>query len=126
MFEDYRIVGQPRGEPLPAGHIGVRVRVPLSGYPTRRWSLDLGSRLVRELAGHAAVGHLRVNVDDVVQGDQIVLEGVEASEATELAGALQRAVDSANRASTDAPNDSQNVTQGEADSIANDIAAGQP
>lgn len=53
-----------------------------------------------------------------VSCDQIVLEGVEASEATELAGALQRAVDAANRAGVDAPNQPENVTQGEADSIA--------
>ena len=58
--------------------------------PSRRWSRDLGARLIRELSGHTAVGHLRLNINDVVQGDQIVLEGVEASEATELAGALQR------------------------------------
>jgi hypothetical protein len=103
MSEDYRIVGRFRGEPLPAGCVGVRVRVRLSGCPGRRWSHDLGARLVRELCGQAAVGHLRLNVNDLVLGDQIALDGVEASEATELAGVLQRAVDAANRASTDAP-----------------------
>ena len=126
MSEDYRIVSRARGEPLPEGRVGVRVRVRLSGCPSRRWSRDLGARLIRELSGHAAVGHLRLNVNDLVQGDQIVLEGVEASEATELAGALQRAVDAANRAGVDTPNQPGNVTQGEADSIARDIAVRQP
>lgn len=126
MSEDYRIVSRARGEPLPAGRVGVRVRVRLSGCPSRRWSRDLGARLIRELSGHAAVGHLRLNVNDLVQGDQIVLEGVEASEATELAGALQRAVDAANRAGVDTPNQPGNVTQEEADSIARDIAVRQP
>ena len=126
MSEDYRIVSRARGEPLPGRTFGVRVYVRLSGCPSRRWSRDPGARLIRELSGHAAVGHVRLNVNDVVQGDQIVLERVEASETTERAGALQRAVDAANRAGVDAPNQPENVTQGEADSIARDIAIRQP
>ena len=126
MSEDYRIVSRARGEPLPAGCVGVRVRIRLSGCPSRRWSRDLSARLIRELSGHAAVGHLRLNVNEIVQGDQIVLEGVEASESSELTGALQRAVDAANQAGVDAPNQHGNVTQVEADAIARDIAFRQP
>jgi hypothetical protein len=92
MSEDHRIVSRARGEPLPQGCAGVRVRVQLSGCPSRRWSRDLAARLSRELVGHAAVGHLRVNVNDLVQADQIVLEGVEAREAPVLGGALERSL----------------------------------
>src|SRR4051795_10225784 len=99
MSEQYRIVGEGRGEPLPAGRVGVRVRIPLSGCPSRRWSRDLSARLTNELVGHEAVGHLRLN--DIVQGDQLVLEGVEAREAPALADALRRAVDATNRACPD-------------------------
>ena len=73
MSEDYRIV-EVRGEPLAADRVGVRVRVQLSGCPSGRWSRDVSARLAGELVCHAAVGHLRLN--EIVQGDQIVLEGV--------------------------------------------------
>ena len=83
-------------------------------------------RLSRELVGHAAVGHLRLNVNDIVQTDQIVLEGVEASEASVLGGALERAVDAANRASTSgALNPTPNVAQEGADGIAQTIEVHQ-
>ena len=36
MSEDYQIVSRARGEPLPEGCTGVRVRVQLSGCPRRR------------------------------------------------------------------------------------------
>ena len=85
MFAEHRIVDQPSGEPLPVGRVGVRLRVPLSGSPSPRWSRDLSARLSNKLTGHAAVGHLRLN--DIVQGDHIVLEGVEAREAPNLADA---------------------------------------
>ena len=75
MSEHYRIVGVSHGEPLPEGSVGVRVRVPLSGCPSRRWSHDLKARLTNELVGHPAVGHL--HLDNIVQADQIVLDGVE-------------------------------------------------
>src|SRR4051794_17918686 len=65
--EQHRIVGPPNGEPLPDGRVGVRVRIRLSGCPSRRWSRDLSARLANELVGHPAVGHLRLN--DIVQGD---------------------------------------------------------
>jgi hypothetical protein len=58
MSEDYQIVGLARGEPLAEGRIGVRVRLQLSGCPSRRWSHDLAARLSQELVGHGAVGHL--------------------------------------------------------------------
>jgi hypothetical protein len=122
MSEDHQIVSQARGEPLPEGCTGVRVRVRLSGCPSPRWSRDLAARLSGELVGHAAVGHLRLNVNDIVQTDQIVLEGVEAGEAPTLGGALERAVDATNRVSApDAPNPPANVRQGEADRIARAI-----
>jgi hypothetical protein len=60
MSEEYQIVSRARGEPLPEGCTGVRVRVQLSGCPSRRWSLDLAARLSQALVGHAGVGHLRL------------------------------------------------------------------
>ena len=125
MSEDYQIVGRARGEPLLEGRTGVRVRVQLSGCPSGRWSRDLAARLSRELVGHAAVGHLRLNVNDIVQADQIVLEGVEQREAPALGHALEHAIDAANRASTATPNPSRNVAQTEADSIARTIEVHQ-
>lgn len=119
MAEQHRITGEARGEPLPAGRVGVRVRIPLSGCPSARWSRALSARLSNELVGHAAVGHLRLN--DVVQGDELVLEGVEEREATGLAQALRRAVDATNQA---CPSDSRHgsrAARGEAQSIAHQV-----
>ncbi len=79
MTEDHQIVGESHGEPLPAGRVGVRVQLQLSGCPSGRWSNTLSANLYTEFLGHPAVGHLRL--DEIVQGDQIVLDGVEASEA---------------------------------------------
>jgi hypothetical protein len=121
MSEYYEIISQARGEPRPAGCVGVRVRVPLSGRPSRRWSDAFGGHLVTELTGHAGVGHLRINVDEIVQGDQIVLEGVEPAEASALAEPLRRSVDAANRATNAEPNLPRNVTQREANSVAAQI-----
>jgi hypothetical protein len=126
MHEDHRIISEAHGEPLPAGRVGVRVSVRLSGHPSRRWSRDLAARLARELTGHRAVGHLRLNVNEIVQGDQIVLEGVEGQEAPELAAALQRAVDAANQAIADEPKRPGNVSQQEADAIASEVKVGKP
>jgi hypothetical protein len=64
---------------------------------------------------------LRLSVNDLVQADQIVLEGVEAREASVLGGALERAVDGANRGSTAGSNPPPNMTQYEADTIAHAI-----
>jgi hypothetical protein len=126
MSEAYQIVSQARGEPLPEGRTGVRVRVQLSGCPSRRWSRDLAARLSQELIGHVAVGHLRLNVNDIVQADQIVLEGVELREAPALGNALEQAVDAANRASTGVPNPPANMARKEADGIARTIEVHHP
>jgi hypothetical protein len=126
MSEDYQIVSRARGEPLPEGCTGVRVRLQLSGYPSPRWSRDLAARLSRELVGHVAVGHLRLNVNDIVHGDQIVLEGVEQREAPALGDALEKAIDAANRASTGAPNPPPNMTRKDADGIARTIDVHEP
>jgi hypothetical protein len=117
MAERHTIVSEARGEPLPSGQVGARLYVPLSGSPSGRWSRDLSARLTTELTGRSAVGHLRLN--DIVQGDHIVLEGVEESEAPNLADALQRAVEATNNACEDRleqPN--ENMPRDTADSIA--------
>jgi hypothetical protein len=119
MSEDHRITGEPRGEPLPAGRVGIRVRVPLSGNPSPRWSRDFSARLANELAGHPHVGHLRLN--DVVQGDEIVLEGVEQGESAGLADALRRAIEATNRACTSRAEAAANVAQHEADAVAQEL-----
>jgi hypothetical protein len=119
MSEDHRIAGESRGEPLPTGRVGIRVRVPLSGSPSPRWSRDLSARLANELAGHPHVGHLRLN--DVVQGNEIVLEGVERREAAGLAEALRRAIDATNRACPSGAQRGGNVAQDEADAVAQEI-----
>ncbi len=116
MSEHHRIVGEARGEPLAAGRVGVRVRIPLSGCPSSRWSHDLSARLTNELVGHQAVGHLRLN--DIVQGDQLVLEGVEAGEAPALAEALRRAVGATNEACPDEAERIAKVAPGDAQAIA--------
>jgi hypothetical protein len=123
MSEDYRIVSEPRGEPRSADCVGARVRVRLSGCPSRRWTRDLGARLARELTGHASAGHLRIDVNDIVQGDHIVLDGVEPEEAKELAAALQRAVEAANAATArEEEADVPNMSQREADAIAREVS----
>jgi hypothetical protein len=122
MSEDHNIISDARGESLAAGRVGVRVRVRLSGCPSGRWSRALSAHLCEELVGHTAVGHLRL--DQIVQGDQIVLEGVEASEAPALAGSLRRAVDATNQACTGGQNSPPNVAQEEADSIAHQVTLG--
>ena len=126
MSEDYRIVSPPRGEPRLLGDVGVQVRVQLSGRPSRRWSRDLGARLTRELVGHPGAAHLRVNVNELVLGDEIVLDGVEDREMPALADALRRAVDAANRAAIDEVNRVPNVTQREADTVASHIPLSDP
>lgn len=89
-------------------------------------SQALAGRLATELVGHAAVGHLRININEMVQGDQIVLEGVESREATALAQPLQRAVDGPNQAATGEPNRERNMTQREADAIAGQLSVHEP
>jgi len=92
----------------------------LSGCPSRRWSLDLSARLVNELVGHRAVGHLRLN--DIVQGDQLVLDGVEEAEAPLLSEAIARAIDATNAACEPTASARPNLSQGEADTIASKMA----
>jgi hypothetical protein len=120
MSEHHRIVGEARGEPL-GDRVGVRVRIRLSGCPSQRWSRDLSARLANELVGHPAVGHLRLN--NIVQGDDLVLEGVEAREMQTLAAALRRAIDATNHACPDHAQPARPAKR-EADAIAQEIAAG--
>jgi hypothetical protein len=119
MSEQYCIIGEPCGEPLPPGRVGVRVRIPLSGCPSRRWSRDLSARLATELVGRPGIGHLRLN--EVIQGDHIVLEGVEKREASALAGALRRAVTATNRQCPSDPEPASNVAAEKADAIAHEF-----
>ena len=127
MSEHYEIFGQAHGEPRPVGCVGARVRVRLSGCPSRRWTHVLGAHLATALSGHAAVGHLQINIDKIVQGDEIVLEGVEASEAPALPEPLGRAVDAANKATTAEPTRARtgHVTQRDADAIAGKVSIGE-
>lgn len=116
MSETHQIAGAPRGEPLAAGRVGARVRVPLTGAPSPRWSRALCGHLANELTGHAAVGHLRLR--EVVQGSDLVLEGVEEREAAALGGCLERAVAATNATRDPAAPRSANMPQEDADSIA--------
>lgn len=121
MAEKHRVAGPPRGEPLAAGRVGARVRIPLSGTPSPRWSRVFTARLSTALTGHPAVGHLN-NLDGLVQGADIVLEGVEATEADRLGPALDAAIKAANRDSDHgeqaAKEAARNMAQEEADAIA--------
>jgi hypothetical protein len=125
MSEEHQIVGLARGEPLPAGRVGVCLRFPLSGSPSPRWSRDLSARLALELTGRAAVGHLRLN--ELVQGHEIVLEGVESDEASNIAGAVERAVDATNSDCADSKDvdQSENAPRTEADGVARQVRASQ-
>lgn len=125
VSEEHHIVDLARGEPLPAGRVGVRVRFALSGSPSARWSRDLRAHLTMQLAGHPAVGHLRLN--DVIQGSEIVLEGVEPAEAPNIAGEVERAVDAANAdcADGDDVDQSRRVRQPEAHAVAHEVRASQ-
>jgi len=124
MAEIHRIVAV-RGEPLSADRVGVRVRVRLSGCPSVRWSNTLQARLAGDLVGQRAVGHLTRN--ELVQGDELILEGVETSAVEGLASTLRIAIDATNRAhaqQTEAIAEPTNVPQREADAIARDIGSG--
>jgi hypothetical protein len=119
MSEHHQIVSDASGEPQVTGSVGVRVRIRLSGCPSRRWSQALRSNLSKELVGHTSVGHIRLN--GIVQGDEIVLEGVEAGEAPTLAGSIQRAVEATNRAEIHEDNAPGNMAQTDADAVAGQI-----
>jgi hypothetical protein len=122
MPEDHQIMGESHGEPLPAGRVGVRLRLKLSGCPSGRWSSALSANLYTEFLGHTAVGHLRL--DEIVQGDEIVLEGVEASEAPTLAATLRRAIDATNKTLASEVDSTANVAQEQADGIARQVDSG--
>jgi len=65
-----------------------------------------------------------LRLDQIVQGDEIVLDGVEESEAPTLAGTLGRAVDATNRTLARDIDPTANVAQEEADGIARQINRG--
>lgn len=125
MSEEHQIVGLARSEPLPTGRVGVCLRFPLSGSPSPRWTRDLRARLSMELTGRAAVGHLRLN--EIVQGQEIVLEGVESDEASNIAGAVERAVDATNGDCPDGTgvDQSKRASQTEAATLERDVRASQ-
>jgi hypothetical protein len=89
--------------------------------PDAHWSTVLAGQLVTALAGHSKVGHLRF--DGLVQGCEIVLEGVEDDEARELGPVLRKAVDATNRvvARGGPPAAPRNMDQEHADRIAADV-----
>lgn len=122
MGEIHRVAGPPRGEPLPAGRVGARVRIPLSGTPSPRWSRVLTARLGTSLVGHSAVGYLELG--QLVQGADIVLEGVEPAEAPRIGPALSAAIEAANRDDRDEQAGGEadrNMSQEDADAIAGRI-----
>jgi hypothetical protein len=96
MSEQHHLSGSARGEPLETGRTGARVRIPLDSPPGPHWSNALASALVKGLVGHRAIGHLQL--DHLVQGAEIVLDGVETCEAELLGPVLLDAVEAANRA----------------------------
>ena len=128
MAEKHRVAGPPRGEPLSAGRVGARVRIPLSGTPSPRWSRVFSARLSTALVGHPAVGHLAL--EGLVQGADIVLDGVEAAEAGRIGPALDGAIEAANRDSEhgeqSAREEARNMSQDEAESIAGLIRVDYP
>jgi hypothetical protein len=126
MSENHLIISQARGEPRSLGDIGVRVRVRLSGFPSRRWSKDLCARLTTQLIGHPGAAHLHVDANELVQGNEIVLDGVEDRDAMTLADALRRAVDATNQTTVDQPARRPNVTQREAETVASHMRLSRP
>src|SRR4051794_32165388 len=126
MSEEHHIAGAARGEPRAAHDVGVRVRVPLSGTPSARWSHVLCAHMTTELVGHPAVGHLHMR--DIVQGSEIVLEGVEEPEADRLGAIVARSVKAANAASrrTDEQPRATNCRQEEAERIARRVSLSVP
>ena len=124
MAKEHTIVGPAKGEPLPVGQRRGASAHSVVRCPGRRWSRDLSARLTTEFTGRPNVGHLVLN--DVVQGHEIVLDGVEAGEADALADAVERAVDATNQACADAPDDSVPLnSREEADAIARKVAEHQ-
>jgi len=123
MSEHHEIAGPAQGEPLPEHRVGACIRVPLDSAPSARWSRALNAHLATALTGHPAVGHLRLN--HLVQGSEIVLEGVETAEADALGPALRDAVAAANGSCGSEPGASgpPNMNQQEADRLAKAVSA---
>jgi hypothetical protein len=120
VTETHHIAGTARGEPRPEGNVGARVRVPLSGAPSPRWSRALSAQLANALIGHAAVGHLRM--DELVQGSDLVLDGVEEREAPALGPCLEQAVAAANACvHADGEPTPANMPRDAAEKIATDV-----
>ena len=65
-----------------------------------------------------------LRLDEVVQGDEIVLEGVEESEAPTLAATLRRAVSATNKMVASEVDSTANVAQERADGIARQVDSG--
>src|SRR5215212_6668104 len=117
MSEKHELTGQVYGEPLAEGRVGARVRAPLTGTPSPRWSHALIGHLSGDLTGHAHIGHLRLG--DIVQGSDVVLEGVEDPEAPALGHCLEHAVAEANRCcADDDPREPANMSPERARAIA--------
>ena len=79
-------------------------------------SRALGAQLTNGFSGHAAVGHLRLG--ELVQGTDLVLEGVEEREAPDLGACLARAVAAANACVADVPARPENTPKARAEEIA--------
>jgi hypothetical protein len=124
MTERHAIAGPARGETLSTGQVGARVRLPLDTAPTPRWSDAMAARLATALTGHAAVGHLKLN--HLVQGADIVIEGVEPAEAERLGPVVREAIEAANRICDADPvaEDPRNMPQAQADDLARCVDAG--
>jgi len=121
MGERHELTGQVHGEPLADGRVGACVRVPVTGTPSPRWSRALTSHLSTDLMGHAHVGHLRLS--GIVQGRDLVLEGVEDAEAPALGRCLHDAVAAANRCCEgDEPSPPANMSGERAAAIAQALA----
>lgn len=122
MSERHTIMGPPRGEPRQEGMAGARIRIPLSGTPSPHWSRCLIDHLTTALTGHAAVGHMRLN--ELVQGHELVLDGVTAPHASALATALLEAVENTNRCAEAREDDHRppaNMSRQEAAAIASEL-----
>ena len=125
MAEHHEIISDARGAARASGHVGATVVIALDTPPTKHWSRAMTVQLTAELTGHPGVGHLRLN--DVVQGSEILLEGVEPSEAELLGPALKRAIDAANRVCAGDGNGvagDPNMPQEEADRLARSVSSG--
>jgi hypothetical protein len=125
MSERHQIAGPATGVPLAAPQVGASVRVPLDSPPTPRWSRALAAQLTAKLAGHTAVGHL--HLDRIVQGSDIVLDGVEPAEAELLGPVLRDAIETANQTCEAPDRDAgrpPNMDPGQAEQVARVVAQG--